>query len=179
MIRTINPDLQHWITGRMTTPSYPTHTGLMLAAARALIGVTEAKDAGVVAMIRETLAADSGQPWCMDFVQTCIAFAETPSFPSPVPASQGVLDTWNRSPHRFGSLSEPPKIGDIILWQEQGTQQGHCGLITGMDSLMYSTIEGNTSDIQTIDRNGRGVWAKRRARGGTRTFTELGFIRPF
>ncbi len=88
-----------------------------------------------------------------------------------------MLDCWKRSPNTI--KAQPPQVGDIVLWQERGTTEGHCGLITGMDSLMFSTIEGNTSDAQQIDRNGRGVFAKKRARGGTRTFAELGFIRVF
>ena len=153
-----------------------------LAAARSMLGVTESGRPGLVGWIRRTLAPDTEQPWCMDFVQTCIAYAEAKSgVLSPIPASQGGVDTWKQSAaqHRFASLANPPQAGDIILWQERGSNEGHCGLIVSLDSLMYSTIEGNTSDTQMIDRNGRGVYAKRRARGGTRTFRELGFLRPF
>ncbi len=150
----------------------------MLSAARAFVGTTEVTAAARVGLIRQTVAPDTGQPWCMDFVQACVAYAESiNNSVSLLPESQDVLDTWKRAISNI--KVSPPEIGDIVLWQERGTTEGHCGLIVGMDSLLFTTIEGNTSDAQQIDRNGRGVFVKRRARGGTRTFSELGFIRAF
>ena len=157
----------------LTTPG-----SSLLFAASQLVGISEDKNPDLVNAIRSTVTRPWGEAWCMDFVQTCVAYAEHMSGKqSSLPSTEGVLDLWNRA------LTEnkvaTPQIGDVILWRMGLTEMGHCGIITGIDSLCYATIEGNTSDSSFIDRMGRGVFAKRRARGGTKTFTEVGFIRCF
>lgn len=150
----------------------------MLLAAGTLIGITEAANPATVDLIRGTVVKPWGESWCDDFVQTCIAYAEAVTgAKSSIVASEGVLDTWNRS--KAYNAAQPAKIGDMILWRLGTTAEGHCGLITAIDSICYETIEGNTSDSAEIDRSGRGVFAKKRAKGGTKTFSEVGFLRAF
>lgn len=178
-MRRINGTLKAYLDGKLTVDVISKPPGeLLLLAANALIGITEDADPAKVDLIRGTVTKPWGEPWCADFVQTCIAYVEAvKGVTSPVAASEGVLDMWNRS--KAYSAVQPAQKGDIIVWRLGATQEGHCGLITAIDSLLYETIEGNTSDSADIDRMGRGVFAKKRAKGGTRTFTEVGFLRVF
>lgn len=179
-MRQLHPDLKSYI---QTSPSFqdPTNmtpTETMLMAARCLIGITEDEHLILTDLIRETIAKPWNEPWCADFAQSCIAYAETvKGVKSPIAASEGVLDMYDRS--KLYSAIQPARVGSIIIWRLGATQEGHCGFITAIDSLLYETIEGNTSNSSEIDRTGRGVWAKKRAKGGTKTFTEVGFLEVF
>lgn len=177
-MRQLNAKLAELIDSRIAPPTSHTLEELIIRAARTLVGTTEASAMPIVDLIRSTIAHPWGEAWCMDFVQTCIAYAEAvDTRQSDIVSSESVLDTWARS--KLYSSTLVPKPGDVIIWQLGQSGEGHCGIITGMDSLCYDTIEGNTSDTADIDRNGRGVFAKRRAKGGTKTFTEVGFLRVF
>lgn len=178
-MRLIKPELKAMLDAKLGAESHALGpVDLMLKAASALIGVTEANASATVNLIRGTVAKPWGEAWCDDFVQSCIAYVEAvKGLQSSIVASEGVLDTWNRS--KAYSAVPWAKKGDMILWRLGTTAEGHCGLITDLDSLRYHTIEGNTSDSAEIDRTGRGVFAKLRAKGGTKTFAEVGFLRPF
>ena len=177
-MRKINETLKAYLDGKLGDVSQLTPIEVMLKAAEAMIGITEQDDPAKVDLIRSTIVKPWGEAWCDDFVQTCIAYAEAvKGVQSSIVASEGVLDTWNRS--KAYSAVQPAQRGDIIVWRLGATAEGHCGLITAIDSLLYETIEGNTSDSAEIDRTGRGVHAKKRAKGGTKTFSEVGFLRVF
>lgn len=178
-MRSHNPGIKTYIDERLDSAALALPPAdLLQKVAGTLIGITEQSDPALVDMIRSTIAKPWGEPWCSDFVQTCIAYVElVKAVQSPVAPSEGVLDMWNRS--KAYSAAQPAQKGDIIVWRLGQTAEGHCGLITGINSLLYETVEGNTSDSADIDRMGRGVHAKKRAKGGTRTFTEVGFLRVF
>lgn len=156
-------------------------TEMLVKVAESCIGVTEigGENKGpMIELFQDSVGVAQGQPWCVDFMQACIAYVEQiRSVTCPLPVSQGAVDLWNRSKTYYAA--SPARVGDLILWRIGNTGEGHCGIVTGSDSLTYSTIEGNTSDSSGIDRDGDGVFAKRRARGGSKTFIELGFLRVF
>lgn len=156
-------------------------TALLLGVAQACVGVKEegGDNRGALVDLFETTTGDPlGVSWCLDYLQACIAYVElTKGFMSPLPTTGSVLDLWNHAKN-YSAVS-PPKPGDLILWRFGTTLTGHCGLITGMDSLRYQTVEGNTHDSTEIDRDGDGVYARSRAKGGSKTFVELGFLRCF
>lgn len=148
---------------------------LLCETAASLIGTT-AVDMDTINLIRGTVTKPWNEAWCDDFVQTCVAYVEVAKgILSPLPVSESVLQTWGKAT----SKRIVGEVGDMILWQLGTTLSGHCGIITGQDSIVYETIEGNTSDSAGIVRTGDGVFAKKRAKGGTKTFAQLGFIRCF
>lgn len=161
------------------TPLSP--TGLLIEAVASCVGIKEIggnNQGPMVSLFQESIDIAESQPWCLDFLQACIAWVENVmAIQSPLAATQGVVDLWNRS--KSYQATNNPKPGDLILWQFEGTQKGHCGILTGSDSLTWSTIEGNTSSNDPLDRDGDGVYAKKRAKGGSKTFVELGFLRVF
>lgn len=175
-MRQINPSLKAVIDSNVDVTLPPAQ--LLIAAANSMLGVTEDSAMQTVDWIRSTVAKPWSEPWCADFVQTCIAYVEAvKGIQSQVAVSESVLDMWTKTT----SHTAIPAVGDVIIWRLGQTQEGHCGIITNIDTLLYSTIEGNTSDssLPEIDRTGRGVFAKKRAKGGTKTFTEVGFLRCF
>lgn len=149
---------------------------LLLKAAAVCIGITN--ESPMVDLFRSVVAKPQKEAWCVDFMQACIAYVEsTLSIVSLLPATESAYELWQRG--KIYSAISPPKPGDIIVWQLGNTMRGHCGMLTGQNSLLYFTIEGNTSEQVGIDRDGGGVYAKKRTKGGTLTFTELGFLRCF
>lgn len=175
-MRSLNPLIKTRIEKYTFAPFPETTNQLLVPVAMSMLGI-QASDIDLINAIRSTVTKPWNEAWCADFLQTCIAFVEqAKGVVSPLPATEGVLDLWHRSEaYRIDS----PQSGDLILWQLGTTLQGHCGLITGQDTLTFSTIEGNTSNSNGIVRDGDGVFAKKRAKGGTKTFTQLGFLRCF
>lgn len=182
MKRTLNPAIKaHFdaVLGPEVIGLSPVE--LLLKAAPLLIGVTESNSPLIVHEIRSAIVEPWNQPWCADFIQTLVAYVEgVKGIQSPLAPSESVLTMWNDSPdHVEVQDDNQVRPGDIIVWQLGNTAEGHCGIITAIDSLLYETVEGNTSDSAEIDRMGRGVFAKKRAKGGTKTFKEVGFLRVF
>ena len=154
---------------------------LLLLAAKSCVGITEIggdNKGPMVELFQKDVGQAMGQSWCLDFLQSVISYVENEQgITSPLAATESVVDLWNRSKNYCAIVNPIP--GDIILWQKAGTATGHCGMIIAADSYNYYTIEGNTSDSQDIERNGDGVFAKKRPKGGLKTFIELGFLRVF
>lgn len=184
-MRKLPTALKEYIDTHLILPETPpvTPTDWMIAAALACVGVHNLNGADrgpVVELFQSVVGFPQSQPWCLDFIQGCIAYAEDKTgVLSPLPATELCMALWNQAPasQRFA----PPRVqaGDLILWRFGATLHGHCGIVRSWDSLCYHTVEGNTSDKQEIDRLGDGVWTKNRAKGGSKTFVEVGFLRPF
>lgn len=154
---------------------------LLVQVARCCVGVTEQggdNHGPLVEAFQSAVGSPMGQSWCMDFVQACIAYVEARlGVQSPVAPGEHCLTVWERSKAICGVSSPIP--GDVIVWEHGDTQNGHTGIIVSFDSLRYLTIEGNTSDAAEINREGDGVYQKFRAKGGSKTFKEVGFLRVF
>lgn len=180
MTRVLPPALKDFFAARVAYAGQ-SPTELLLLAARACLGVKEegGDNCGpVVELFQSVVSKPCGQSWCLDFLQACIAYVEAATgLESALPGTQLVVDLWNQS-KAYHAVS-PPRPGDLILWRFGQSIHGHTGLIVGQDSLRYHTIEGNTSDSVGIDREGDGVYPKSRAKGGSASFVEMGFLRPF
>lgn len=148
-------------------------------AAQACIGVKEtyANRGTLVDLFETSVGGVLGQSWCMDFLQAMIAYVEvTLHIQSPFPATRACTAAWNLG--KKAALNPlTPLPGDVIIWQHGETWQGHCGIILAQDSLTYTTVEGNTNDDGS--REGDGVYLKKRAKGGSQTLREVGFLRVF
>lgn len=152
---------------------------LMLAVARSCIGVKESSDnsGDMIDLFQSTISSPLKQSWCLDFVQSCIAYVElAKGVQSPLAATELCMGLWAQS---IENRVTDPEPGDIVIWQLGNTEHGHTGLVDHIDATHLYTIEGNTSDSLNIDRNGDGVYEKYRLKGGSVTFRQMGFLRAF
>lgn len=151
-------------------------------------GLSEANPASLpqIQEFQKTLGNQaSGQAWCMDFVLYCVKIVEREfSQPAYLYKSQSVLEVWNKSPKII--RLQAPMPGSIMVWQmwKNSTQTifGHAGIVTGVSPGFIDTIEGNTSapsNVDQIDREGDGVWAKKRTPGGSSAMKVLGWLLPW
>ena len=52
--------------------------------------------------------------------------------------------------------------GSIIIWNYDGTDNGHVGIVVKVSGRIVETIEGNTGDQRRIIREGDGVYRRKR-----------------
>lgn len=185
MKRTLLPELKAWFDVQCLNPPSPSFQSknfvlMLLSTALQCRGITEvgADNHGhMVELFQSTMGHAEGEPWCMAFLQSCVAYVETFGFDSGLFPTEHCLTAFTNS-----KCLHPvePVAGDIIIWQLDGTTRGHCGLITSVQTNWLHTIEGNTSPATgEIERNGDGVYEKIRPRGGMGKMREIGYLRPF
>jgi uncharacterized protein (TIGR02594 family) len=93
-----------------------------------------------------TLGDPSKNPWCGDFVETCIRVA------LPDEPLLGVLGTnpyWARNWLLFGQEVKPTPGAVLIFSRGSG---GHVGFAMGQDDTHFYVLGGNQSDAVTIAR---------------------------
>lgn len=133
-----------------------------------------------------------GESWCLSFVQFCIKAVDAQvQILDPlhdkllaVTNLEHVMTYWMKA--NIDKLScEKPHVGSIACWSQQKdgkpTGLGHAGIVTsvGTDGH-FETIEGNTHDgLGGIERNGDGVYKRKRSLGSSKDFKLLGFIYPW
>jgi uncharacterized protein (TIGR02594 family) len=156
-----------------------TNKGLaLILEARKWIGTTEVggnnKGPSVEAFQKAVDGKAQGEPWCMAFVQFCVQKVA----PSLLASSEHCLTVWNRTPRE--QRLEVPEPGCIMIWRHKGTDQGHCGIVSGFDGVIISTIEGNTAPHRRdVEREGDGVYEVTRSMNGTPTMDVVGWLRPW
>lgn len=125
------------------------------------------------------------QSWCVDFVQYCVTEVDKKFLVQSVLfKTESALHLWNETP-KVARLSIP-EPGCIMLWQHFGADgrplwEGHAGIVReSLSADIVLTVEGNTSPGPGIQREGDGVYMKRRhvkvSEGPMRT---LGFLLPW
>jgi hypothetical protein len=126
----------------------------------------------------------SKESWCMCFVQYCIHQVEQQlGIRSNVFNSEHCLTVWRNTIHDLHRAHPAP--GYIAIWQHydefgKATSNGHTGIVTEvLDADRFATVEGNTSDSSSVDRNGDGVYRKTRYLKTHGTMQLVGFIDPF
>lgn len=152
---------------------------LFRLAAECCVGIKETShNAGpLVELIQETVGSAVKEPWCMSFVQTCLAYAEKKTgIKSPVFASEHCLTVWAKTP-KTSRVKQVPAPGAIIIWQHGTSQAGHTGLVLGWMSSTMDTVEGNTGS-QSM-REGDGVFFRNRSTKATGKMKVIGFLKPF
>lgn len=171
---------------------YQKRCELLVAEAKRWIGVSEKggdnKGPEVEMFQRAVDGKAQGEAWCLAFVQFCVkrvdAEAETimggPNLPDWLWQTEHCMTLWNNMP--VGSkLKEPPHPGCLIVWQYwkdgKPTPQGHVGIITEIVDLnTIKTIEGNTGPGLGVEREGDGVYEKRRSLTGGGSMKVKGFL---
>jgi len=165
---------------------------LMIEAAKACVGIrekTNKNDGPMVELIQKTLGGADKEPWCMAFVQTAIAYAETKcQVKSPLVHSEHCKTVWDRTV-KTQRVESHPLPGAVAIWVYEGSSRGHTGIVLGADDNIFQAVEGNTTSGQKagggIIREGGGVYFTERDLQGfpklsTRSKMKLvGFLKPF
>jgi hypothetical protein len=160
----------------------------LAAIASAFIGIKEqSENHGQMVDIFQSSTKTSGQPWCASFVWYCIDRVDLyQSYVEPNLAtkstatrSASVLSFWNGSNH----MRCDPKPGSVICYQMyrggNPTVLGHCGIVLNVAGDKLLTVEGNTTDVNSINREGDSVVLKHRSVYGSDTMRILGCIDPW
>jgi len=93
-----------------------------------------------------SLGDPSKNPWCGDFVETCIRIALPDE---PLLGALGSNPYWARNWMLFGQPVRPV-IGAVLVF-ERGSG-GHVGFAIGQDDTHFHVLGGNQSDAVTIAR---------------------------
>ena len=93
-----------------------------------------------------SLGDPSKNPWCGDFVETCIRMALPDE---PLLGALGTNPYWARNWLLFGREVQPI-IGAVLIF-ERGSG-GHVGFAIGQDDTHFYVLGGNQSDAVTIAR---------------------------
>jgi Cpl-7 lysozyme C-terminal domain. len=64
---------------------------------------------------------------------------------------------------KHNAIDKSPRIGDQVFFTKNGKSSGcyHTGIVYNVDTEYFYTIEGNTSNANTVVRNGGGVAKKK------------------
>ena len=104
-----------------------------------------------------TLGDPSKNPWCGDFVETCIRMGLPDE---PLLGALGTNPYWARNWLLFGQTVQP--ITGAVLIFERGSG-GHVGFAVGQDDTHFYVLGGNQSDAVNIKRIAKGrLYAARR-----------------
>jgi hypothetical protein len=151
---------------------------LFRLAAESCVGIKETThNAGpMVQLIQQTVGEAEKEPWCMSFIMTCLAYAETKTgIKSPIYSSEHCLTVWAKSP-KTSRVKKIPATGAIIIWQHGTSQAGHTGVMLEWKNKTMDTVEGNTgSDM----REGDGVYFKTRSSTASGKMKVVGYLKPF
>lgn len=93
-----------------------------------------------------SLGDPSKNPWCGDFVETCIRM-DLPD--EPLLGALGTNPYWARNWLLFGREVQP--ITGAVLVFERGSG-GHVGFVIGQDDANFYVLGGNQSDAVTVAR---------------------------
>ena len=157
--------------------------------ARQLVGVNENGNSAIVTRMRKFVdGVASGEPWCVCFVQFCAGEVDElfgainlPSGPALLAKTESTQQLWKDA--NPATRSPLPQPGNIVVWRlNADPTRGHCGIVIDASAESVVTVEGNTSAVAAsteAERNGRGVWCKRRENGDIPGYTRLGYLNPW
>ena len=129
-----------------------------------------------------------GEPWCACFVQWAVRDVDqfVVDFGMQLRAqmlyaTESTQALWTQSAHDIRRSA--PEVGAVAVWRlDSDHSRGHCGIVVGVDTDTVHTVEGNTSatgGTSEAERNGNGVWNKKRTGGKIPGFTLLGYLLPW
>lgn len=155
-------------------------------AAEACVGITEQSgrnDGKMVRLIQRTVGADSGEPWCMALVMTCLAYAEVKcEILSPIIPSEHCQTVWAQTPKKQ-RVKTLPLPGAIAIWADVGKTSGHTEIVLACDGKTLQCVGGNTTGTRSpndpINREGQGCFYTVRSMKDTKKRKLLGFLKPF
>lgn len=158
---------------------------LFIYAAQVCAGIREVggnNQGRMVRLIQETVGRAEGEPWCMSFVQTCLAYAETKlEVVSPIPSTEHCMTAWHETP-KMMRVRTIPLPGAIVIWKRGSGPAGHTGILTEYRRTTFEAVEGNTeSGIAggKVERDGGGIYVTSRSTKGNGNMTVVGYLKPF
>lgn len=110
-----------------------------------------------------------GHAWCVCFLYWCfVEAAAALTASNPMPKTAGVLDLWRRAGDkgllrigRPAAVANPELVRPgMIFIIDSGGGYGHAGLVSSVQGVTLTTIEGNTTD-KTGSREGVGVFERK------------------
>ena len=130
-----------------------------------------------------------GEPWCMSFVQYVtrqvdvladVIMQTTSHKRSKIYSTEHCMTCWNKSPKEC--RIDQPVPGAVVIWQKGTSSSGHTGIVVSIDKDDHDymwTIEGNTGPSERVEREGDGVYLKKRHIRQTGNMRVRGFLRPW
>lgn len=162
---------------------------MLVAEAKRWIGIQEQGGDNQGQMVKKFQKAVDGkaygEPWCLSMVMFCIKAVDSLCQESmywrsraKVKNTEHCLTLWNALPK--SQRHSKPKVGRLVIWQHyrngKPTSSGHVGVVTKViDGKYIMTVEGNTGSTTRVERNGDGVFEKRRTIKGSRRMKVKGF----
>lgn len=152
---------------------------LMTIAAKPFVDVLEepTNRGDIIDLIAKTVDGRAiGEPYCVAFVQSIIAFVEKKlNMISPVYSTEHSLEMWNKtSPHL--KTTRYPLPGYIAVWRHEGTNNGHAGILLRVSDHYFKTIEANSFGP---DGKTQGIFTQERLFNDGSKMRLLGFLSPF
>lgn len=160
---------------------------LLVETAKVCVGIREKtgnNDGPMVELIQKTIDGQAEhEPWCMAFVQTCIAYVvHTLGIPSKIAHSEHCLTVWKGTPIKQ-RVREIPLPGAIAIYKHGTTQNGHTEIVLACDGKTLHNVGGNTTGSENpnkpIDREGNGVFYTVRPVRPLGSMKLVGFLKPF
>ena len=140
------------------------------------------KESGVnmgrwVDFFNRAVNSTTGHAWCAAFVSSCVLENKERARQNyTLVLSEHVRTLYNSNKLKSSKL---PSVGTIMCLGAIGSTSGHCGLVVQVNADgSWDAIEGNTSDGTGVNRDGDGVYLRRR-RLPLKGFELLGFIDPY
>ena len=154
----------------------------LVAIALSYVGVHEEGNNSGVAVEEFQKAVDgkaNQESWCMCFVQFCVKKTSAlVRFPDCIFDSESCLQTWAKTDIK--ARFNDPEPGDIVIWQKGSTALGHTGIVVEVhEDGTFDTVEGNTSSGSGDQREGDGVYRRKRSRKPMGELHLIAFLRPF
>jgi len=158
---------------------------VMMYAAEALVGTKESggnNKGDIVVELQKTVDNTAGQePWCMAYVQTCIAYAEKKTgVKSLIPSSEHCMTTFRNTP-KENKVKLYPAYGAIIIWKQKKSDSGHTGFVVEYNSdskiKSFESVEGNTGSGSMFD--GDGIYFRTRNKVSDGSLIIQGYLIPF
>ena len=133
-----------------------------------------------------------GEPWCMGFVQYCVAAIDSLQktmgkklSPTVLIKTESTVGAYAGHPQAL--RGKDPAIGAVIVWQKldaggKAVWQGHTGIVVDVSQEGIVTVEGNTSPDASDpnkEREGQGVWLRKRTGAQIPGFIRLGYLIPW
>ncbi len=187
-MRQIEPALVDWIDAKLVGNglaklALETKDARLLfgLAAEACVGIVESggnNNGPLVKLIQDTIGKPEREPWCMAFVQSCLAYAELKTnIRSGIYASEHCVSVWNQTPEILRVRSSPLKYA-IVIWRKDNSNSGHTGLVLETDRRQwFKSIEGNSAVDGSRDGDCVGYHHRDWIRNGN--LARIGFLKPF
>lgn len=138
----------------------------------------------IVGLFQQTVQINPGDPWCMAFIQSLLAYVEWKlNINSRVFASGHCLTVYRNSPKDL--VYKTYTDNAVVIWQHGTTEEGHTGKTIRPVSTgnSFFAVEGNT--VTGVDakgkiiRDGGGVYLTTRKNAGDGDMHPVAFLKPF